>query len=67
MLNYNSLFQTFCEHRKIKLIRYLFNEASNKFSFTVDKFVIALECEAYDICVLLYDEFKYLMRENSSN
>jgi len=63
-LDYQELFRIFAEYRKIKLIRFLFGE-SMEFSFTTDVFKIALECDAYDVCVLLHNEFRYKMRDNS--
>jgi len=63
-LNYESLFRLFARLRKIKLIRFLFNQKFD-FEFSVHVFIAALEEDAFDIAVLLHKEFVQLMRENS--
>lgn len=35
------------------------------FDFKVDTFILTLDESAYDVAVLLYKEFAYLMRTNS--
>ena len=41
-LDYKELFMMFAKHRKIKLLRYLFQQP-DKFKFSIDLFVVALE------------------------
>ena len=64
ILNYIELYRIFVKHRKIKLIRYLFAQKMD-FDFKVDTFILTLDESAYDVAVLLYKEFAYLMRTNS--
>jgi hypothetical protein len=63
-LNYTELFRIFVKLRKVKLLRYLFNQKL-EFEFKTSIFLLALEEEAYDMAVLLHKEFQYLMRDNS--
>ena len=63
-LNYKELFLMFVKQRKIKLLRYLFNQKI-EFEFNTSIFIMALEEDAYDVATLLHNEFRYLMRENS--
>ena len=55
-LNYRELFKVFTKYRKIKLLRYLFNQKL-EFEFNVSIFIMALEEDAYDIAALLHQEF----------
>ena len=64
ILNYIELYRTFVKHRKIKLIRYLFAQKMD-FEFKVEIFIMTLDESAFDVAVLLYKEFAYLMRNNS--
>ena len=36
-----------------------------EFEFNVGLFILTLETDAYDMAVLLYKEFQYIMRANS--
>jgi len=63
-LDYKEFFRLFIKLRKVKLIRYLFNQRI-EFEFTVQIFIMALEEDCYDMAMLLHKEFRYLMRENS--
>lgn len=65
MLNYVELYRTFVRQRKIKLIRYLFGQKMD-FEFKVEIFIMTLDESAFDVAVLLYKEFAYLMRTNSN-
>jgi hypothetical protein len=65
MLNYVELYRTFVKQRKIKLIRYLFGQKM-AFEFKVEIFIMTLDESAFDVAVLLYKEFAYLMRTNSN-
>lgn len=59
------MFRIFVRLRKIKLIRYLFNQKL-EFEFNVSIFILTLEEDAFDIGVLLHREFQFLMRDNSN-
>jgi hypothetical protein len=65
LMNYNEIFKIFVLNRKVKLIRYLFNY-DIEFAFSVNLFKDTLNQEGYDIAVLLHNEFRYLMRGNST-
>lgn len=58
------MFRQFVVGRKVKLIRYLFNQKL-EFEFTTSLFILTLEEDAYDMAMLLHKEFRYLMRANS--
>ena len=64
-IDYHELFRIFVRLRKIKLLRYFFN-LKTEFQFEVSLFIMALEEDAYDIAMLLHREFKYLMRNIST-
>ena len=55
----------FVGQRKIKLLRYLFNQKI-EFEFSTSIFIRTLEEDAFDIAVLLHNEYRYIMRGNSS-
>jgi len=55
-LNYKELFRIFVKLRKVKLLRYLFNQKL-EFEFKTSLFLLALEEDAYDMAVLLHKEF----------
>ena len=50
----------------MKLLRYLFSQRHD-FEFSTQIFILALEEDAYDVAMLLHQEFRYLMRTNLSS
>lgn len=63
-LDYQLFFSLFVASRKIKLLRFLFNNKG--FKFTIGLFLRALDLEAYDIAALLHKEFFRLIRDVNS-
>ena len=63
--NHKAIFLKFCEIRKIKVLKYLFS-LKNEFDFSTSLFILTLENNHYDIAALLNMDFRYLMRDNST-
>lgn len=65
-MSYQNYFKLCIRHRKMKLLRFIFS-LQHDFEFSTKILIIALEEDAYDIAVLLYQEYNYQMRVLSNN
>ena len=64
-MDYQELFSLFVVRRKIKLLRFLFQQKG--FRFSVNMFLRTLDLEAYDIAALLHKEFFRMIRNVNSS